>query len=605
MWCMAACAAVWCMAAWGEGRIWWAAAAAALAASSCAIWRGGRMRGGRMRARAMALSWYNRAWIRLERRVPALRRAAAYSRRAMERAAERGGHPMDTERAAVARTRLALTASVPCAAAAVLGHPHHIAWAAAAAVPAVIYAAPHIAVYGSVRRRAAACGREAAFFLVYVHIVQTAGGGLYRALEMLERAAGAFPAMRGEAAAVRRMVMAGATRNGALLRYSRSHPVHVIGDFVAGYVTKQSTIGDVPAYTAEKAREAFAGYEAAWGRYEKSVQEIFGGIMMFAVILPMMIMLSAMLGTPQTVHTLLLSGTLLSPLVSVAMVAVLGQAQPPSGGAPRMWAPAAAPGGAAGLLAHAWGAEPGVAISMAALAFAASNSIAAIRSTRAAGSCERMLPEFLRDITEISRTGTGMPRMVRRLAASNPYEAPFARMLNRAAGRMRRGATLSDALDGIFPTFDARVAAFLLGVIHRTGGGTPAMLERVAGFAARVRRAKHSVSKSLAPLCGIVYATPFITLGMAHVMLGMFAGGAADSAPAEQLPFSPMTGAAVESYMRGMGLMATAMSIPMGVVAAKISAHTIRDTRPLCVVSCTNLAALLFLPAALEAMRNG
>ena len=47
-------------------------------------------------------------------------------------------------------------------------------------------------------------------------------------------------------------------------------------------------------------------------------------------------------------------------------------------------------------------------------------------------------------------------------------------------------------------------------------------------------------------------------------------------------------------------MMAASMSIPMGMVAAKISSHTIRDTRPLCVVSASSLAALTLLPHTME-----
>ena len=586
---------VWHVILYGGGHTWWAAGTAALAASSCMVWWGG---GGMFRARAMHLSGYHQIWVCVESRVPALRRMAARSRQTLERHIHYSGHTMDTERAATISTRLALTLAAPCVALAYVGATHHYTWAAAAAAPCIAYAAPHIQIWLWTRRRAICCSREAAFFLAYVHIVQTAGGGLYRAFEMLERAA-AFPAMGREARIIRRRAAAGDSRNGALLHYSRHHPVPILRDFVAGYVAKQSAVGDVPSYTAEKARQAFAIYEAAWSRYERSAQEIFGGIMMFAIILPMMIMLSAMLGTPQTVHTLLSAGTLISPIVSLAMVLALGGAQPPAGASPPVWRLSPVPGCCAGIMLHMMGAEPAVSMSAAALAFAASNSIMTAPALRAMVSCERMLPEFLRDMTEMSRTGASVPRMIRRQAARAPYEAPFNGMMRGAAGRMARGMTLAESLVG-FPAPGARFVMFIISVIHRTGGGTPALLDMVSEFAGRVLHAKESVTKSLAPLCCIVYATPFITLGMAHVMLGIFAGSAAASAPDTGLPFSPISGDAADSYTKGMGMMAASMSIPMGMVAAKISAHTIRDTRPLCVVSASSLAALTLLPHIME-----
>ena len=383
----------------------------------------------------------------MESRVPALRHITRRSRRTLERHTHRSGRTMDTERAATVSTRLALTLAAPCIILAYVGSTHHYVWAAAAAAPCIVYAAPHIQIWLWTRRRATSCGREAAFFLTYVHIVQTAGGGLYRAFEMLERAT-AFPAMGREARIVRRRAAAGDSRNGALLHYSRHHPVPILRDFVAGYVAKQSAVGDVPSYTAEKARQAFAAYEAAWSRYERSAQEMFGGIMMFAIILPMMIMLSAMLGTPQTVHTLLSAGALISPIVSLVMVLALGGAQPPAGGTPPVWRMSPVPGCCAGIILHVMGAEPAVSISAAALAFAVSNSIVTAPALRTITSCERMLPEFLRDMTEMSRTGASVPRMIRRQAARAPYEAPFNHTIRAAAGRMARGMTLAESLEG-------------------------------------------------------------------------------------------------------------------------------------------------------------
>ena len=546
----------------------------------------------------MHLTGYHRIWVHVESRVPALQHITRRSRHTLERRIHGSGHTMDTQRAATASTRLALTLAAPCVTLAYAGATHHYIWAAAAAAPCIVYAAPHIQVWLWTRRRATSCSREAAFFLAYVHIVQTAGGGLYRAFEMLERAA-AFPAMGREARIVRRRAAAGDSRNGALLHYSRHHPVPILRDFVAGYVAKQSAVGDVPSYTAEKARQAFVSYEAAWSRYERSAQEMFGGIMMFAIVLPMMIMLSAMLGTPQTVHTLLSAGALISPIVSLVMVLALGGAQPPAGGTPPVWRMSPVPGCCAGTILYAMGAEPAVSISAAALAFAASNSVMTAPALRAITSCERMLPEFLRDMTEMSRTGASVPHMIRRQAARAPYEAPFNHAIREMAGRMARGMNLAESLEGA-PAPGARFVMFIIGVIHRTGGGTPAILDMVAEFAGRVIQAKESAAKSLAPLCCIVYATPFITLGMAHVMLGIFAGSAATSAPEAGLPFSPISGDAAESYTRGMGMVAASMSIPMGMVAAKISSHTIRDTRPLCIVSASSLAALTLLPYIME-----
>lgn len=547
--------------------------------------------------RVLAFSWMRQTLICVEERtaIPVWARRA--SRSMLERAVHGTGRSHDIPRESLAYTRASLAAVPICAAAGIYPALFHdmMIMLVACGIPPAIYLAPYVRMLAQARERAISTGSEAAFFLSYVHVMQTVGVGLYRSMEMLARSGNAFPAMRRDAVLVCRRVATGGTRNDSLAHYSRYHPVPIIRDFVAGYVAKQSSLGDIPGYTAEKARQAFAEYESSWKRYEKGAQEIFGGAMMFAVVLPMMIMLAAMLATAQTVHTLLLAGTILSPAVSCALLAVLGRAQPAAGGPPGPWPPAFLLGVAVGAASHVMGLEPGMAVSLTALAFAVSNAAATRRGLRRVRAADHLLPEFLRDMAEMSRAGRSVSGMMQDLARR--YPGPFGEDLARVVGRMRSGEPLDRALAAArFPTPEARRAAFLLGVTYRTGGGTPAILDTMAEFSGRVLHIKRSVTKSLAPLCGIVYATPFITLGMAHMMLGMFAGGAAADAPGGDMPFSPISGPAAELYLEGMGTMAAAMSVPMGAVAAKMSSCTVRDTIPLAITSLCCVVALALVP---------
>ena len=566
---------------------------------------------GGLRATRMAFSRTTRWAISLEERIPPVAAARRASRAMLNRMVHRSGHIRDTERDAALHTRWAAASLPPSAAAGGMAALSlDVIFLGICGLPAAIYLAPHLRLRVWAGERRAATGGEAAFFLAYVHIMQTVGVGLYRSLEMLTGARGAFPAMSRDAALVCRMVVTGGTRSGALLHYARHHPVQVIREFVSGYVAKQSALGDVPGYTAEKARQAFAGYEAAWNRYEKGAQEVFGGIMMFAIVLPMMIMLSAMIGTPGTVQMLLGAGTAMSPMISAGMVAVLNQTQPAAGRtAVAVWRWAPLLGATSGITAYlaTWEAAP--AVSVGALALAAANWAAGRRRLGMVRSADRMLPEFIGDMAEMSRAGSNVPGIIQRQARRAPYDGYFNGMIREVAGRLGSGRTLDEVLSTMsFPTANMRFVMFLLGVTYRTGGGTPAILEMITGFAGRIHQAKEAVTRSLAPLCWIVYATPFITLGLAQVMLGIFAGSASDmvgAVPGERLPFSPISGEAIDSYTDGMALMATAMSVPMGVVAAKISSYTIRDTTPVGITAASNLAAITILPAVVERLGWG
>ena len=593
--CCAASSPAWYSAVYGDGSAQWlylgmCSAALSLVLAACHT-------RGPIKIRSLP-SQYSRMFVMLEEALPPLMKLRLANQKMLEGVAQRGGRAFDAELHAASYTRLCVMMCAPCIAASAFGAAFlDYAWIALCGAPAAIYAAPYARLQMRVRARREAVSGEAAYFLSYVNIMQSAGVGLYRSFEIIYRSGGAFPAMSQDAASLCRRIITGSTRNESLLNYAAHHPVRIIRDFVAGYVAKQAALGDVPGYTAQKAQQAFSEYESAWSRYEKSVQEIFGGIMMFAIMLPLMIMLSAMLGTPQTVRTLLAVGTAISPAVSLCMVLLLDRAQPPAGSPLKLWVWSAACGAAVLALCFALGAPDAVAVSAGAAAFAASNCIRGRRGAAMARASERMLPEFLQDMTEMSRAGSSVSRIICRQARQGAYGPHFGGMLERAAGRIMSGVPLEEALRaGAGAGRNVRFVMFILGAAHRTGSDMISILEMITEFADRIHQTKESVTKSLAPLCYVVYATPFVTLGLAYLMLGIFAGSASDMVQDGSMPFSPISGDVLDEYVSGMGMMSAAMSIPMGAVAAKVSSYTVRDTLPLALVASCNIAAILSMP---------
>ena len=539
-----------------------------------------------------------RILIYLEEHISILRTAQDINRRMQKRVVYRSGRAHDIERDAVVYTRISAIILIPCA----ISPLFHPFLAGVAALPTIIYMMPTIRLHTQAKQRQESVSREMPFFLVYVHLMQTIGAGLYRALEMIPEKT--FPAIYRDVIQIHRRVVTGSTIYDALAHYARYHPVRIMADFVAGYVAKQQALGDVPSYTAQKAQQSFAEYESAWKRYEKNAQEILGGVMMFAIILPMMVMLSATLGTSGTISNLLTVGTLISPAISAMMLAIIHQMQPAGGDTLPVWPISPGIGAGAGLILWMAGSEISIIVSVSCGAAAFAAAIRGWGHRTLVRTTGRMIPEFLRDITEISRTGASVSQAISRQAARASYDAPFADVIRHISSMMRSGMTLGEALDNMsYATAHMKFVMFLIGVIYRTGGGGPALLHTVSEFADRIYRTRESVSKSLMPLCGIVYAAPFVTLAMAHLMLSMMGGEG--GAIEEDIPFSPMPSDTIPLYKEGLNLMAAAMAIPMGMVAAKIVSHTIRDTIPLGVASVCSVAAILGVPILWEAISFG
>lgn len=543
-----------------------------------------------------------RTLIYLEEHISILRKSQDINCRLQKNVVYSSGHTHDIERDAVVYARVSTLLFIPCIMISVIGYVYHPYLLGISAVPIMAYMMPVLRLHIQAKQRQESVSREMPFFLVYVHLVQTIGAGLYRALEMIPEKT--FPAIYADATQIRRRVITGSTIYDALYHYARHHPVRIMADFVGGYVAKQQALGDVPSYTAQKAQQSFAEYQTAWKRYEKNAQELLGGIMMFAIVLPMMVMLSAMLGTADTISNLLVAGTLMSPIISALMLVVIHQMQPSGGDPLPVWPISPGVGIAAGVILWMLNYEIAIVISASCGMGAFAAAIHGWGYRMRVVSTDRMIPEFLRDITEMSRTGVSVSRAISRQAMRASYDAPFADVIRQISSMMRSGMTLGEALDHTsYVTGHMRFVMFLIGVIYRTGGGGPALLHTVSEFTDRMYHTRKSVSKSLMPLCGIVYAAPFVTLAMAHMMLAMMAGDA-DINDAD-IPFSPISADAVSQYKEGLNLMAAAMAIPMGVVAAKIASHTIRDTIPLGVSSICSMAAIVGVPILWEVIPFG
>ena len=512
----------------------------------------------------------------------------------------RTGVSYDIERSVTVTVRaMVLALPLSCASAIVLGLLVDPALLLVAAAPGAVYAAPGAALRLRVAERRARAEEEAAYFLCYVNIMQTVGHDLYHAFAMLR--GGIFRSMeRDSREIVKRVRVLGVTRAESLSRYADGHPYGKFREFVDGYLAKTASVGGVPEYTAAKAGFFFGEYTGAWRRYERSAQEIFSGIMMVSIILPMMIMLSAMIGTAGSLGTLMAAGTMISPLISVLMIAALNSAQPATGATLPLPAAAPAAGVLAGAVLYAAGAGAGMALAAALLAASAANAALTWRAARRAASVDAALPEFARDITEMSRTGSNVRSILTEQARRGAYRGHFGSVVSRMAADLRVGVPLEDAVSRTGEASSRfRFLMFLLERTYSTGGGSPAIFSMISEFIGGVHQAQEQVRRSLAPLCAIVYASPLLILGIAHAMSGMMSGGAG-AAPG--VAFSGGADLGDPSLLGGLELMAASVALPMGFVAAKVSSYTVRNTVPPAITSACTILSMWLAPALVDSL---
>jgi len=582
----------------GGKTLEWLYFAAALLAASVALWIAPKIKC-RLGAgcpditiREYGSSLINRMFAHLEARVVLVKKLRIFNMRLLLSVVQRTGTSYDVEKSSTMASRTALLLAIPSAILGIYCVQYGLPFAAICAAPIPAYFWQYLSLRLQVIERKSKTQEEIAYFLCYVHVLQSIGHDLYHAYESLSDGR-IFPTMAKDAREIcKRVRVLGITKSESLSRYARNHPLEKFRDFVDGYLAKATQIGSVPLYTEEKARYFFAEYQASWKRYEKSAHDIFSGIMMISIILPLMIMLSSMIGTQETSSMLTTIGSMLSPLMALVMTAILGSVQPASGEPVRVSVLGPAAGVAAFASSYAAGLAVAEIIAVAFLAGSAVNAVMIRPKLAAIRYLDRMLPEFMRDVTELSRTGMGITQII----SSRRHRGALGRILRRASSQMQMGRTLDSAvLDAGSTSPDTRFVMFLLERIRRAGGNSTAILNMITEFTLMVRQTKESVAKSLSSLNVIVYVAPFIILGIAHVMTGIFGTGEAGAIPGMSMQVQGL------GQMASLEIMTALIAIPLGLVAAKVSSYTIRDTTPMAITSASTLLAIHLTPGIASA----
>ena len=564
-----------------------------------------------IRARIHTFRSQDRFFSALEARLTFIAWLRERNERSLARLIPHTGVNFDAERHATRSTRISVALFLPAIAVSVtLSALMHPAFLAGAVAPAGIYMAPYFQLRMMISERRTLIEEEMAYFLCYVNLMQTIGQGLYHSFEQI-RGAGIFPGMERDATeVVKRVKLIGVTQNDSLAEYGMHHPSELFRNFVAGYIAKIKSVGDVPSYTKEKAKFFFNEYIAAWRRYEKSATEIFSAVMMISIIMPMMIMFSSMIGTPETASMLLMVGTAMSPFISVGMVSMLNKTQPVTGNKLPFAPLSPLVGFGVGVGVAAAGVDPATVIASAFLSGALYNRIIIGEKLRSVRSVDSMLPEFLRDVTEMSKAGENISQITIKQSSRGAYKGEFGRMLRRISAAIAMGTPFDRAVSLVrHASVQVRFIFFLLGRTYSSGAADPDVFNSITEFATRVHQTKDGVTRSLRSMSMIAYASPFLMLGIAHMMIAMFSGGGGDDGTGgaamsdaamqmsqADIPFLSSFGSLDESFVEGIGVMAALSCIPMGAVAAKITSYTVKDTMPIAIVSVMVILAVHILP---------
>jgi archaeal flagellar protein FlaJ len=389
--------------------------------------------------------------------------------------------------------------------------------------------------------RAQALENELPYLIGYITVL--AGGGIspFTTLKRVSKADDLFPAAAKEA---RRILMDieifGLDALSALERASRNTPNKTWSDFIGGYVAVLKTGGDAVSYLEAKLKEIFAMSETR----VRSGSEFIGTLAEAYIITTVVMGISLVIlwatqnllggittggvgglgGATQINPSLIVmfSG-LFVPVISLIFIVVIGSAQvkePFSYDKPFYVWLACLPFIVIAYAVPFAGLPQYTRLGLGLIASTAPASIVQMRYVNAKKSVESKLANFLRDISEIRKTGLAPEKTIEQLAGRN--YAGLTPYVQQISTQLSWGTPIRTVLDNFsaqVKSWVTRAMAFLLLEVVDVGGGSPRMFTNLADFTEKNAQLDKERRAMIRPYLMIPYVGAIMVVATTSMMI--------------------------------------------------------------------------------------
>lgn len=430
--------------------------------------------------------------------------------------------------------------------------------------------------------RASALEREIPFASAYVSVMASGGIAPYTSFKRLS-AVELLPAMRIEAKEIMKDVeIFGVDPLTAIGNAAKKNPLDIFKDFLAGYASTVIIGGDIGHFLERKAEDIFR----ARALRVKAAAERLGMLLETFIIVNVMMSLCFYImfsvenigvGTGGgSTSNIILYTYVLSPMLSMVFVYLAHSMQPKTPIVEMRPYKLFGACGMAGIALFAFlyffspfGAIIDLPIALSIALFAATAPAAVLhnRLSSKRTNTEQGIDSFLRDMTEVRKTGLSPEKCIESL--SHREYGVFSKDLRKITSEISWGIPLKKVImDFVKRTrsWMTQIAMFLLVETVDVGGGTIAMIESLARFNHLTQEVEKEKKMATRPYIMMPYFAALLLVATTSMMLGFTTGtlGTAGSAPKnmESVRALFITSCIFHSYL-------------IGIVAGKISEESI------------------------------
>lgn len=432
--------------------------------------------------------------------------------------------------------------------------------------------------------RSANLEREMPFAASYISVMASGGIAPYSSFKRLSKV-DLLPAMKNEARDIIKDVeIFGIDPLTAIEHAAKKNPLDIFKDFLSGYASTVIIGGDIRHFLERKAEDIFR----ARALRVKAAAERLGMLLETFIIVNVMMSLCFYImfsvqnigvggGSGGDVTTIILYTFVLSPMLSIMFVYLAHSMQPKTPVTEMRPYKVFVICTIAGMilffflfLSGSFGLLSRMSVALA-LALFISTAPAAIVHGRLSSkkiSTEQGMNSFLRDLTEVRKTGLSPERCIESL--SHREYGVFSKELRKISAEISWGIPLKKVMMdfiGRTRSWMTQIVMFLLVETVDVGGGTIEMIESLARFNHLTQEVEKEKKSSTRPYIMMPYFAALLLVITTSLMLGFTTGtiGVAGAAPPPSMDWIRqvfMTSAIFYSYM-------------VGIVAGKISEESI------------------------------
>jgi len=442
--------------------------------------------------------------------------------------------------------------------------------------------------------RASSLEREMPFAAAYITVMATGGISPYMSIKRLSKV-DLMPATRREAREIMRDVeIFGVDPLSALEDSAKNHPLDIYRDFIAGYASTVITGGDISHFLEAKTHDIFKArslrIKAAAERLGTLLESFVIVMVLMSLVFYIMFSVDAIYSTGVAMYSSMILYTyVFAPMLSLVFIYLAHDMQPKS--PMTEWRPykvAALSSVFAGLLfllltglggfvqvpiLNSIKSVVDLPTALAVSLFVATMPGAIIysRMARKKADVEKGIASFLRDLTEIRKTGMAPEKCIENLAKRNYGE--FSKDLERISSQLSWGIPLRQVFMNFIrgtKSWLSQLVIFLLVEGIDVGGGTIAMIESLTRFNNMTQEVEKEKKMNSRPFLLIPYFAAIMLIAttlLVLIFVGKTASMAAESASNSSVDI------AGTSLMFSVSVMVHVFMI--GLVAGKISEESI------------------------------